>query len=706
MKTKWNDNTMKTQARWVKVSGSGAQSLGFERSGLLRLLRAGAFLAAVMMLGTVAASAANYYWDCNSTTPGFGAAGGTWGSDAYWNTDSSGGSGTFGSTITTNDTGYFGTDVTTYGLAAGTVNVGTVNVGYLYFGSKSGEITLSGGTITLGATATITVKNTNTISSALDGTGGFVTTGIGTLTLSGSSSNSGFVQLKSNMILASGALLSWSGIAVGANSAPASVTRVKLGATLTDLSSGGSSGNIRVGDFLRKYGELIQEGGVVSSSGAALLMGYNTSLGTAYAGSSSYQLQGGTLSLSSAANGYLHIGHSSQASFTQTGGVATLARTSVALIVGDYANGSFDISGGSIAGASTSADVYVGYRGSAGNVTVSGSGSFGFGGNMSMAANADDSATTKGSATINLQGGTMAVNGMTRGRLTPSNGFGGVTFNFSGGTLRPYSANTTIGSATAANNFAIDLSGTGATLSGIDLASSTARTNTLYATLQGAGNVTVAGGTVSFSGTNTYTGATTVSNGTLKLSATGSISNTPTITVASGATCDVSAVTGFTVLSNQTLLDNGVVTGAVTVAAGGVVGGSGTIIGNVTNSSSSTITGGGTNSVGTLTVSNLVVGANCTYVWNYSVTGGDLVQAHNVLALPLSASVVTVAVNRVSGTWPINNPAVILSANSITGSTDLSNWVVTGDGRSGSKCFVQGNQVVLMSPTGLIFRIN
>ena len=88
-----------------------------------------------------------------------------------------------------------------------------------------------------------------------------------------------------------------------------------------------------------------------------------------------------------------------------------------------------------------------------------------------------------------------------------------------------------------------------------------------YAVLAGSSTpLTVNGpGTTTLYAANTYTGNTTISAGTLALSGAGAIVST-NILVASGATYDVSAVTGgYTLGGTQTLKGNGAVTGAVTV---------------------------------------------------------------------------------------------------------------------------------------------
>jgi autotransporter-associated beta strand protein len=133
-------------------------------------------------------------------------------------------------------------------------------------------------------------------------------------------------------------------------------------------------------------------------------------------------------------------------------------------------------------------------------------------------------------------------------------------------------------------------------------------------------------GTLTLSGVNSYRGNTTVNAGTLALGASGSINNSPVIAVGSGATYDVSAVSGGYVLaSGQTLKGTGSVTGAMTVASGATLApgasiGTLTVNGNLTlNSGSQTgvevnraelssdrVTGIGTLTEGsTLTVTNI-----------------------------------------------------------------------------------------------------
>ena len=80
-------------------------------------------------------------------------------------------------------------------------------------------------------------------------------------------------------------------------------------------------------------------------------------------------------------------------------------------------------------------------------------------------------------------------------------------------------------------------------------------------------------GAWTLSGTNTYSGLTLINGGTLLLSGSGSISNTPLISIASGATFDVSGLSStFTLGAGQSISNSlGTVNGPVAAAAGATI---------------------------------------------------------------------------------------------------------------------------------------
>ena len=158
-----------------------------------------ALLTLCIALGLTNASWAQLYWDNNGTNAGFGTATGTWAAPTTnnatqgWSTSSAGTAELTGTTTTTTTSALnFGT--ASDGLGGGTVTVsGSVSANSLTFGSASGNITLNGGTITLGGTTpTITVNNSaDTITSTVSGSAGLTKTGTGTLILSANNGYSG-----------------------------------------------------------------------------------------------------------------------------------------------------------------------------------------------------------------------------------------------------------------------------------------------------------------------------------------------------------------------------------------------------------------------------------------------------------------------------------------------------------------------------------
>ncbi len=122
-----------------------------------------------------------------------------------------------------------------------------------------------------------------------------------------------------------------------------------------------------------------------------------------------------------------------------------------------------------------------------------------------------------------------------------------------------------------------------ATLSSVNLATTSSLggsgDTTIAGVVSGAGLSKVGAGTLTLTAANTYTGNTAVTQGKLTLSGLGTFASSPDIAVGSGATLDVTGVTGgaswdgtrFAVASGQTLHGTGTVLGALDVSAGGTI---------------------------------------------------------------------------------------------------------------------------------------
>jgi autotransporter-associated beta strand protein len=144
---------------------------------------------------------------------------------------------------------------------------------------------------------------------------------------------------------------------------------------------------------------------------------------------------------------------------------------------------------------------------------------------------------------------------------------GGITI--SSGTL------TISGSGDLGNNVTFN---TGSYAGGIDDAGAFIYNSSAAQTLSGGisdtGTLTQEGpGTLTLGGFNTYSGATVISRGTLALSSSGSINSSESISIAAGATFDVSTASYYTLSSSTSLMAMGTTNAAATIkgASGGVV---------------------------------------------------------------------------------------------------------------------------------------
>lgn len=161
----------------------------------------------------------------------------------------------------------------------------------------------------------------------------------------------------------------------------------------------------------------------------------------------------------------------------------------------------------------------------------------------------------------NLSFQTSGVNGVIRNTAGNNVINGAITMTVGNGDTRIISDNA--GSLTLNGNISANTSGRFLELSGDSTANNTFGGVMGNANSPGL-NKTGTGKWI-LTGANTYTGATTISEGTLALGSGGSIVNSSTIHVASGATLDVSAVSGFSITSLQTLTGSGTIKGDTTI---------------------------------------------------------------------------------------------------------------------------------------------
>jgi autotransporter-associated beta strand protein len=114
------------------------------------------------------------------------------------------------------------------------------------------------------------------------------------------------------------------------------------------------------------------------------------------------------------------------------------------------------------------------------------------------------------------------------------------------GTIVGFATNTAVGTT---STLTISNNGSFAVNNGI-LADNPATAGTVALAVTGSGTITL-------NTADTYHGSTTISRGTLALGAAGSINNSPSISIASGATFDVSQISSYTLGSGTTLSASG-----------------------------------------------------------------------------------------------------------------------------------------------------
>jgi autotransporter-associated beta strand protein len=172
------------------------------------------------------------------------------------------------------------------------------------------------------------------------------------------------------------------------------------------------------------------------------------------------------------------------------------------------------------------------------------------------------------------------------------------------------------------------------------------------------GLIKTGSGTQTLGDTNTYTGNTTVNAGTLALSGAGLINKTPVITVAAGATVDVSGRSD----------------GTLTLASGQTLNGFGTVKGVLAVTSLSTIAPGSAAGLGVLTVtSSATLGGTNVMKLNKTSGTNDVLSVGGTLAYGGMLNV-----TNLSGTLAAGDSFKLFNAASYTGSFNTTNLPVLG----------------------------
>ncbi len=304
------------------------------------------------------------------------------------------------------------------------------------------------------------------------------------------------------------------------------------------------TGNFIVGarDGGASQGTVNQTGGSVSVA-SELWIGQNTNAASGRS-TGTYNLQGGVIDVQD----WLAVGREGgNGNLNITGGTLVKSGANNIEIGGTSGStGIVTISSGSLDAAGYNARIGMSSAGS-GTLTLSGTGRATLGAVRFSYSN-------NGNGTVNMNGGTLEATRIEK--VTAGTG----TVNFNGGLLKALTSDTTyMQGLTSANILA---GGARINTNGFNI-------TVAQPLLAGAGNGGLAkegAGTLTLAGSNTYTGTTTVDQGTLALASTGSFNSSTRLEVASGAILDVSAVSGFSLLSHQTLSGFGTVTGSLNVA--------------------------------------------------------------------------------------------------------------------------------------------
>lgn len=487
----------------------------------------------------------------------------------------------------------------TFNLATGSTSVNAITGTGSFTKSGAGTLTLSQAN-TIGGNATLCAGVLN-LNGATTSVGGILSINNGTLE-NGTINYTGLSAIASNGTANVSADLtgntSWTKTGAGTLLLTGSASLSGTGASL-NVSGGtfqiGDGGTLTVGNRLLAQGGALQidAGGFASfrgdSANSANYVGVDGGAGT-------LTMNGGTLNFNTSTNGagWLRIGaNSATGNATINAGLLDIGHS---LNLGARFNndGATAATGSGTLTVAGTGQVIVG---SGTNTTTAG-------GNKGYLYLKNAAAGSSGSATVNLDGGSLTAE-----RIVAGSGGGTKTVNFNGGTLIASASDANF--LDAASGFTANVKNDGAKFD----------TQEFHVTVRadlvanGAGGLTKSGnGILTLSGANTYSGGTTVSEGTLLVNGDNSAA-TGNVTVASGTTLG-----GIGKIGGNTSVTGTLSTG--TLATVGSVGtldfGTKGLTFDGTSSWLIDLVQGVTESSDSISVSALIIGAGSNLTFNHT----------------------------------------------------------------------------------------
>jgi autotransporter-associated beta strand protein len=486
-------------------------------------------------------------------------------------------------------------------------------------GNTANFLTLSGTTPTITVNA-LAGSNTATLNVNLAGTQGLTKAGAGTLTLIGNNTYSGTTTVSAGSLQ------------IGSNSANGNIgsgnVSIASGANVTFL---GASGTSTFANTISGAGRVIKSG----AGSTLILSGNNTFTGGVAVTAGTLQAYDATIR-----TGNVNLTNNGGLGATTAGTIGiTLSANTVNAALQLHANGD----GTSSAQRLTYFSNYSNSQVSLQMSTTGGGGVY----NLDVD-RADGTSTNK---TLVIGGLTTLVRNGTF-ELTGNNGYSlalnalqlaSANADDQNFTLKPLSANLSVGNITSATANSINLVLDGTT-SGNAVTGVIANNSVTKVTSVVKNNTS----TWAFSGVNTYSGATSVSSGTLLVNGSGSINASSGVSV-TGGTFDYQSSVGLNrnvTLNGGTFKNNSAAnyTGVLTFTSGRVGG---------TNLSGQTLTIGSNqtispaNSTGTMSTGALTFASFGTYVWEInnatgtagsSTQGWDLLNVESTLSLTANST--------------------------------------------------------------------